>query len=214
MRKGEWIALALVVIAFIISAYFYPKMPESMASHWNAAGEADGYMPRFWALAIMPITCLLLFLLFLAIPRVDPLKENLEKFRGWFDGFVVLIIFFMVYLDILIIVWGMGIGFDMVASLVPAFAGLFYYCGALVGKAKRNWFVGIRTPWTLSSEKVWNKTHKRGGKLFKVCGVICLLGLGLQEWAIWIVIVPVIAVAGYLIVYSYLEYQKLPGKKK
>jgi uncharacterized membrane protein len=85
---------------------------------------------------------------------------------------------------------------------------LFYYLGILVENAKQNWFIGIRTPWTLSSEKVWNKTHKIGGKLFKVAGLIAFAGILFQDYAIYFVLVPVILIAVYLVIYSYFEYQK------
>jgi len=149
-----------------------------------------------------------LFLLFILIPKIDPLKQNIEKFRKYFDGFIVLIISFLFYLYLLTIFWNLGIRFNMTQFLVPAFAVLFYYCGILVENAKRNWFIGIRTPWTLSSEKVWDKTHRLGGKLFKICGLIILFGIFLQGYAIFFVFVPVLLVAGYTVVYSYFEYQK------
>jgi uncharacterized membrane protein len=92
--------------------------------------------------------------------------------------------------------------------MTPAMAVLFYYCGVLVENAEKNWFIGIRTPWTLSSDSVWKKTHKLGGKLFKINGVIALLGMLFGQWAFFFVIVPAIFVSFYTILYSYLEYQK------
>jgi len=92
--------------------------------------------------------------------------------------------------------------------MIPAMAALFYYCGILVENAKRNWFIGIRTPWTLSNEKVWEKTHKLGGKLFKAAAIIILFGIVLKGYALLFILVPVIFVSFYLIVYSYVEYQK------
>jgi len=78
----------------------------------------------------------------------------------------------------------------------------------LIENAKRNWFIGIRTPWTLSSDKVWRKTHMMGGKLFKIVGVIALFGIILPKYAVFFVLIPVILVTGYLIFYSYFNYQK------
>ena len=92
--------------------------------------------------------------------------------------------------------------------MVPALAALFYYSGVLIQNARRNWFVGIRTPWTLSSERVWNSTHRIGGKLFKAAGLIALLGLAFPDYAIHLIIGPVLLFTAYLVVYSYLEYRK------
>ena len=179
-----------------------------MPSHWNAKGEVDGYMPKTWALFMLPLVNLGLLALFVVIPIIDPLKHNIEKFRKYYDGFVVLLVLFMTYIHSLILAAGLGVQFNMTLAIMPSLGFLFYYMGILTENAKRNWFVGIRTPWTLSSEKVWNRTHKRGGKLFKVSGVIAVIGILFGELAVWFVLVPVLVSAAYLVVYSYLEYQK------
>ena len=208
MRKSGIIVLGVILLSFIIGIYFYPQMPEKIASHWNAHGQVDGYMSKFWGLFLMPLLSMMLFLLFIAIPKIDPLKHNIEKFREYYDGFVVLIIVYLFYVYLLTIFWNIGIRFNMVQPLAPAMGILFYYIGILIENAKRNWFIGIRTPWTLSSEKVWEKTHKIGGKLFKIAGVIAFIGVFFQRYVLFFILVPIILVAAYTIVYSYFEYQK------
>jgi uncharacterized membrane protein len=183
-------------------------MPEKIASHWNAQGQVNGYMSKFWGLFLMPIISVGLLLLFMIIPKIDPLKENIQEFRKYYDGFVILVIVFLFYVYLLTIFWNIGLRFNVIALLSPAFAILFYYCGILIENAKRNWFIGIRTPWTLSSEKVWDKTHKIGGKLFKIAGIIALAAIFFQSFALFFIIVPVIMIAIYTVVYSYFEYQK------
>jgi uncharacterized membrane protein len=203
------IAIILVIlVSFGIGIYLYPSMPEQMASHWGAAGQVNGYMDRFWAIFLMPIISVLLLGMFILIPKIDPLKENIKKFRRYFDGFVLLIILFLFVIYMMTLLWNLGFAFDLFLVMVPCLALLFYYCGILLENAKRNWFIGIRTPWTISSEKVWNKTHKRGGKLFKAFALVSLLGLLFPLYALWFVLVPVISVTIYLIAYSYFEYQK------
>jgi len=208
MRKSEIIAIGIILLSFIIGSYLYPQMPEKMASHWNAKGQVDGYISKFWGLFLMPIISLLIFSLFIAIPKIDPLKQNIEKFRKYYDGFVVLMIAYLFYVYLLTLLWNIGIRFSMIQPLVPAMGILFYYIGILVENAKRNWFIGIRTPWTLSSERVWEKTHKIGGKLFKIAGIIAFIGIFFQDYAIFFILIPVISVAFYTIIYSYVEYQK------
>ena len=179
-----------------------------MASHWNVQGKVDSYMSRFWSLFLMPIVSIGLFFLFILIPKIDPLKENIEKFRKYFDGFIVLMTEFLFYVYLLTVFWNLGLRFNMVQLMIPALGIVFYYCGILVENAERNWFIGIRTPWTLSSGAVWNKTHKIGGKLFKITGMIAFLAIFFPQYAILFVIIPVISVAVYTIIYSYFEYQK------
>jgi len=201
-------ALAIVLLSFATGAYLYYQMPEAMASHWNARGEVDGYMPKLWGLFLMPALSFVLFLFFAAIPKIDPMKKNIAKFRKYFDRFVLLIMAFLLYLYLITIMWNFGFNFNMIQLLVPAFAVLFYYSGVLIEKAKRNWFIGIRTPWTMSSDRVWNKTHKLGGKLFKISGVISLLGLLSEDYAIYAIILPIISFTAFLFVYSYFQYRK------
>jgi len=208
IRKNEIIILGIILFSFLFGIYLYPQMPEKIASHWNVQGQVDGYMSKFWGLFLMPLISAGLFLLFIAIPKIDPLKTNIEKFRKYYDGFITLVIIFLFYLYLLTIFWNMGIRFDIIQLLAPAFGILFYYCGILTENAKRNWFIGIRTPWTLSNDAVWDKTHKIGGKLFKISGIVVLFGIFFRNYALFFILVPVILVAIYTIIYSYVEYQK------
>lgn len=141
------------------------------------------------------------------------MKENIKKFIRYFDNFVILIFLFLFYIHLLTILWNLGIIFDILQMLAPAFGILFYYAGVLTENAKRNWFIGIRTPWTISNEKVWNKTHKIGGKLFKIAGLIAIFGIFLPDYEIFLIIVPVILASIYSVVYSYFEYKKVIKKK-
>jgi len=179
-----------------------------MASHWNAQGQVDGYLTRFWGLFLMPIISMGLLALFTLIPKIDPLKANIEKFRKYFDGFIILMMFFLFYVYILTLLWNIGLRFDMGQLMIPALGMLFYYAGILMENAKRNWFIGIRTPWTLSSERVWDKTHKIGSKLFKIAGIIALMGVFFPQYMIFMIMIPVISFSIYTLVYSYFEYQK------
>jgi uncharacterized membrane protein len=208
MRRSEAIVIAIILASLAVSLYFYPRLPEMVASHWNERGEVDGYMPRFWGAFLMPAISLGLLLLFMAIPRIDPLRKNIEKFRRHYDAFVVLIVAFFLYIHVLTLLLNTGFAFSLLHAMVPALAALFYYSGVVIQNARRNWFIGIRTPWTLSSERVWNSTHRIGGKLFKAAGLIALLGLALPDYAILLIIGPVLLFTAYLIVYSYLEYRK------
>jgi len=208
MRKSEITILGIILLSFIIGIYFYPQMPEKMASHWNAQGRVDGYMSKFWGLFLIPFVLVGLTLLFLAIPKIDPLKANIEKFRKYYDGFIILFFIFMLSIHFQVILWNLGIKINPNAIFPVGIGILFFYISILCENAKRNWFVGIRTPWTLSNEKVWEKTHKIGGKLFKVAGVIAFVGIFFQSYALFFVLVPIISVAIYTIIYSYFEYQK------
>lgn len=206
MRTAEWIVLAIVLVSFVLGWALYDRMPVRMASHWNASNEVDGSMPRFWGLFFAPIVMTGLFLLFIAIPRTDPLKDNIETFRIHFDRFIVLLFTFLLYLYLLTIFWNLGPRFVMIMFLAPGFAVLFYFSGALLERTKRNMCIGIRTPWTLASDRVWERTHRLGGILFKAAGVLALGGIVFPSYGIWFVLVPVLAAALVATVYSYREH--------
>jgi uncharacterized membrane protein len=208
MRKVTAAITGLVLLSFILSIYFYQQVPEQMATHWNSQGEVDGYMSKLWGLFLMPLVITSLVIMFLIIPKIDPKKENIAKFRKYYDGFIVILILFMVAVHLQTLLWNTGFRISPNAVLPLGIGILFYYVGILTENAERNWFIGIRTPWTLSSERVWKRTNRLGGKLFRIAGIAAAFGTFFPEIAIYFILVPVIAVAGFSVIYSYVEYQK------
>jgi uncharacterized membrane protein len=189
-------------------------MPEKMASHWNAKGEVDGYLPRFLGLFLFPFIYAGIALLLVTVPRIDPLKANIEEFRRYYDWFIIIFSIFFLSLYLQTILWNLGIQISPSILLPISIGILFFHVGILCEKSKRNWFIGIRTPWTLSSDKVWEKTHKIGGKLFKISGIITILGAFIHQYGFILILMPIISVTIYSIVYSYFEYQKEVKQKK
>jgi len=212
VKKIYFIPLALIVLSILGSVYLYPVMPPQMASHWNSQGEVNGYMSKFWGLFFLPLISIALFAIFYFIPLMDPKRKNIEQFRVYFDWFIVLFIFFLTYIHVLSLYWNLGHQFNMTLQIIPGIALLFYYIGIMLRHTKQNWFIGIRTPWTLNSETIWNKTHAIGGKLFKASAIICLLGLIFQKYAIFFMLIPVLISAIITILYSFILYKK-QGKK-
>jgi len=208
MRKIILAVTGLVLLSFILSIYFFPLVPEQMATHWNSQGEVNGYMSKLWGLFFTPVLITGIAILFLVIPRIDPKKENIGKFRKYYDGFIILFIIFMIAVHLQILLWNIGIEISP-NTVFPAGTGLlFYYIGILLENAERNWFIGIRTPWTLSSDKVWKKTNRLAGKLFKLAGIVAIFGAFFSKLAVFFIVVPALFIAGFTVVYSYLEYQR------
>ena len=212
MSTRTTIILSLIAIlaATVASAAIYPRLPEMAASHWNAAGQVDGYMPRFWAAFLMPLVSIGLLLLFLIIPAIDPLKANIAKFRSYYNGFIALIIVFMLFIHAITLAWNLGYDqFNIGNAIIPAVGIILIFAGVITMKAKRNFFIGIRTPWTLSDDTVWEETHKLGGKLFIAAGIITMLTVFLGERGIWIML-PAALLAGLVpVVYSYIAWRRL-----
>lgn len=208
MRRSEIAVFGIVLLSLLASICCYPHIPEEVDTHWNTQGQVDGRTPKFWALFSMPLILAGVSLLFFVIPRIDPLKANIEKFRKYYDGFIILFLLFMLSVHCQVILWNFGIKVGPNVVIPIGFGVLVFYIGILCEHAKRNWFIGIRTPWTLSSERVWNKTHKVGGKLFRVGGVIIFVSVFFQKYMLFFILIPALSIAVYTLVYSYLEYQK------
>lgn len=209
MKKAIILEIIIILIAIAVSLYVYPQLPEKIASHWDASGNVNGYMNKLYGLSIVPALMILFFLIFLAILKIDPLRKNIESFRSYYEGFVV---FFMAYLfsiQAMIILWALGIEVNVIAVISLGIAILFFYISILLKKSRRNWFIGIRTPWTLSDDRVWKKTHELGSILFKIISFIALIGIVFPRHIIYIFIIPVIIMAIILFVYSYIIYKKI-----
>ena len=209
-RTTTLIVLFLIAVAALAGLVLWNQFPEQMASHWNQNDQVDGYMSKFWGVFMMPLFSLGLLLLFLVIPQIDPLKANIAQFRGVFNLFIMFIIGFMLYIHALTLAWNLGYtAFNMSQAMLPAMGLLFFLVGLMLRQAKRNWFIGIRTPWTLSSDTVWDKTHQLGSILFMAAGVLALVGGFLGGMlAFWFFFVPVMGSTLFLLIYSYVLYQR------
>ncbi|GAB6862494.1 hypothetical protein JCM17092_25830 [Haloplanus litoreus] len=150
-----------------------------------------------------------LLVVFALVPRIDPLRENIAAFRPVYDWFVVVFTVLMAVIHGDVIAFNLGYELDVTLLVLAAVAGLFYYVGVLLEHAERNWFVGIRTPWTLSNGDVWDRTHRLGSRLFKLTALVALVGLFFGEYAIYFLVGPALLTAGITVVYSYYFYEQL-----
>ncbi len=208
MRKAEIFLFITAVALFVLGGAFYRHVPPLMASHWDAAGNVTGYMPRPLGVFLSPVIFLLLAALLFFIPRMDPKRGNIEKFRRYFDRFLIGFACFFYYAYLLLLLWNVGHRFHFIAMLIPAVAGLLYLIGTILPHTEPNWTIGVRTPWTITSEGVWRKTHRAGGPVFKIAAVVALLGTAFPEHAVWFLVLPVVGAAIGLVLYSYVLYAR------
>ena len=203
------LAFATAILAMVISFAVYPLLPGIVPVHWNAAGQADGYGEPWMAAFLMPLIMALVLLLFVAIPKVAVFKKNIKAFEKqyWLLCLVIELFFLMFYTITLLPNFGVETGLSQLFSLPLGF--MFIAIGLLMPSFKRNFFVGIRTPWTLSSDRVWGKTHKFGGTLFVAAGVVSLgTAFFSPEQSILSIVMVVLVAALGAVVYSYVEFRK------
>ncbi|MFA5870658.1 MAG: DUF1648 domain-containing protein [Candidatus Paceibacterota bacterium] len=206
--KGVVISLGIVVLSLLFGVYFYPILPDQIASHWGAMGEVNGYMSKLWGILFIPILLFVLLSILVMVPRFDPKKEAIEKMTGIYDAFLILLSSFFFLLQLFIVGSNLVTGIDPARIFPFLFGLLFIGLGFLIERVKQNWTIGIRNPWTLSSEAVWDKTHKAGGKVFKIVGVIACFGIVFPTISFLVFLIPLIAGVVGLFIYSYQLYKR------
>lgn len=206
------ISFLLILVAAVIGLTLYAQLPDPMPSHWNAAGQVDGSMSKFWGVFLLPLMTAGLTLLLTAIPAIDPLKSNIAQFRGLYNAFIVGFVVYMLYVYGLTLAAALGYTFKMTLMLLPVMGLLFIGIGYLMKSAKRNFFIGIRTPWTLSSDYVWDETHKLGAKTFMASGVVIFISAFLDENGIWLMTAVLLVAVFVPIGYSYILFARQEKK--
>jgi uncharacterized membrane protein len=207
-RLPRLVSVGIVVVTFLASALAYSSLPATMATHWGLGGQVDGTMPKLYGAFIVPILLLGVGGLLYVIPRIDPRRENIEAFRGLYEWFIAGFLLFLAYVHGLVLVWNLGIHVPIGRALAPALAGLFIGIGYLLEYAEPNWFIGIRTPWTLSDDEVWSRTHERGALAFKLAGVLALGGVVFPSLSLLFILIPVLGAAVYTVGYSFVLYRR------
>lgn len=211
--RSEWVQFAIIGAMFVAAAATWSSVPPWVPVHWNAAGEIDQYGPKVIGLLAVPAAALIAELVLLLIPWIDPGRENYEQFYGAYAvlRFAIVLFLAVVYTLMQLIFHGKHVNMAQTVNLL--IGALFIVLGNLLGKVRPNWFVGIRTPWTLSSKLSWDKTHRLGGWLFIAAGVLILLS-ALMPFPINVG-VPGAAGVGLglaLVVYSYFIWRRDPDK--
>ena len=197
----------------ILSLWSYQKLPARVITHWNIDGKANGWSSREFLVLFFPALTIVLYVLFNVFPRFDPKSERYGEFSNAFlimRNVVLLILLIAFAISIFI---NLGYKIDIGTILTAAISIMIIVIGNYLGKVKPNWFIGIRTPWTLSSENVWNKTHRLGSRLFVIVGVCALITVWIKPAIAMIIFIGGVGCSSlYVFVYSYILYKN--EKKK
>lgn len=207
--KKELPLIIVVLLPFLYLAYIWNQLPESVPLHWNFKGEIDRYGDKIELLLIPILLPLLVYGIFLVVPKIDP-KKKLHKMGNKFQSLKVLLTTFMSILAIYILYSAKNPTFTNPNHLLILIGILYIILGNYFKTIKANYFIGIRTPWTLESESVWKETHQLGGKLWFIGGILVVLaGFILEEQPnliVFLIITGIITIVP--VVYSYLLFRK------
>ncbi len=209
-RAFRILGFVLVLAAIAYAASVYSSVPDPVPSHWDASGRADGTMAKPWGVILIPCIMLVVWAVFAVLPAISPRGFAMDSFARAWGLLSVVILGFTLFTEVLTLS-AARTGAPLAITAVFVGIGLLIaFIGNLLGKVTRNFFLGIRTPWTLANEDVWNRTHRLAGKLLVAAGlaVIAAAFLGLPAWTM---IAAIFAGALVPVVYSYVVYRRLEG---
>ena len=208
-RLSSWYSAAIVAAAIAMSAVAYPRLPEQVPVHWGIRGEPDRWGSRFEGAILLPFVMLAAWVLLRVLPRVDPRAPNYAKMQSTYDFMVSAVMTLLLIVHAMLLAAGLGYAVP-VGRLTPVLIGaLFAMLGNVLPRARPNWWFGIRTPWTLSNDRVWARTHRVGGYAMTAAGIVILAGAALPgAWPFAVFIVAAAAAAIGPIGSSYFAWRK------
>jgi len=210
--RSRWFGLLVALAALAATWYAWDQLPPRMATHWDAFGHVNGYSPRAFGALFAPALIVALTLLFQVLPALDPRHRNYEKFIGTYWGIANCVLLFVGLIHVMMLANALGYPVAMTRVAPLGMGMLFIALGNILPRVEPNWFVGIRTPWTLSSDTVWRKTHRTGGWTFFLAGCALLIEAVIPLGNFWPAMVITIAVAALIpVVQSFILWKGEQG---
>lgn len=206
-KKKLIITSIVILLPILIGLILWNKLPDQVPTHWNAQGEVDGWSSKVFAVFGLPIVLFAVHWMCILVTSVDPKKQNIEGKVLWIVFWICPIISLLVGM----LSYGAALGVEFkVDKIMLAIMGImFIVIGNYLPKCKQSYTVGIKLPWTLNDEENWNRTHRMGGKLWVISGIILLLSMLLPTSAMAIVVLAVVGVSVLVpTVYSYLLFRE------
>ena len=206
----KWMGLPIVAGMAVYSVLVLPSLPAEIPIHWNVAGEPDNTMAKALGAFLMVLVGIGVWLLFAGLPRIDPRRRHYADFQDTYWLLCNLVLLFLAAAHVLMLGIGLGWNVDPVQAMLIGLGLLFLGISPLLPRISSNWWTGIRTPWTLSSETVWRRTHRVGGYTCAPAGVLIVATAFLPHPArLWVSAVVFLALAMIPVAYSYLIWRRL-----
>ncbi|HET7587741.1 MAG TPA: SdpI family protein [Gammaproteobacteria bacterium] len=207
-KRAVALGFVLVLAAFAVAAWFYPQLPDTVPTHWNAAGQPDDYTSKPWGPFILPLAMLGAWIALSVLPPIAPRGYRLDRFIGTYGILMLAMLAALLVLTIVMLLAADGKQFNSTRVAFIVIGALFVVLGNYLGKLRKNFFIGIRTPWTLASDEVWARTHRLGGWLFVLAG-LAVVAIGTLDLGVWPFMAAVGSAALVPAIYSYLAYRQV-----
>ena len=208
--RANVLSFLFIGVAVAVAAYLYPALPEQIPTHWNIDGEVDDYTAKPWGVMILPLAAILVFVVMRLIPLISPKGFRTDSFMDVVNVFTVAMVGFMSGVAVLVLLEANGQDVWINEMIFVGVGLLFMILGIYMAKVRKNFFIGIRTPWTLASDEVWNRTHRFGGKMFVLTGVFMILN-GFVRFPMPWLLASIVIVALVPVIYSYVIYRQIEG---
>src|SRR5215469_6882231 len=199
-------AVILATLAGTVAAY--PHLPGTVPVHWNAHGQIDGWAPKWTLFLWGPGVMTFMVALFAALPWLSPKKFEVDSFRSTYLYIMIILVVMAAYIQVLMILAALNVALDTSRAVVGGVCLLIALLGNVMGKVRRNFYLGIRTPWTIASERVWNKTHRLAAKISFAAGWLGLLEVLLGA-PFWLPIATILTAPLIPAIYSLVYYKQL-----
>jgi uncharacterized membrane protein len=217
MSPAELVAVLIISAQMMVSIVSYPFLPDSVPSHWDASGQVNGYLPKLVNALLYPLLSIGIYVLVRVLMTIGP-RLGYQNQRNASIGVVNLILdgvlLFMLIVQLATTAFALGVPIDLTFVVCLMVSLLFIFLGNYMGKLRRNFWAGIRTPWTISSDVVWERTHRLGGWLFVLTGLLGVIMSFIPALRLWGLMAVIFVVVIVLVVYSYVIYQRLTVEGK
>ncbi|MFC1750886.1 SdpI family protein [Pseudomonadota bacterium] len=171
-KASKIFTVSLIASSFLISFYFFPKLPSQIPTHWNFQGNADQYSPKTFGVLFLPILQVGIYLLFQTLPLIDPKKKNYQLFKTEWIKIQIVILSFFTYMHFITLTAARNQNLNVSRYVFVGIGLLLVTLGYYLKDVKQNFFIGIRTPWTISNQKVWKNTHIFASKAYIITGLV------------------------------------------
>lgn len=205
-------AAILVVLVWITTGALYPLLPDPMPVHWNLRGQVDGWGPRWWAAWLLPVMMAGLWGLLWVLPRVSPRGFEVSRFEATYGYIALVVLGGLTYIHGLLLAAALTGRLQISRALLAGVLAMLGLLGGVLGRVRRNYWVGVRTPWTLSDERVWDETHRLAARLLVLAaaGGLVLVCLPWPLPTVFGAVMGLIVLAALIpVFYSLWRYERL-----